>query len=305
MQFPTGHKSKAFFALAVVSILWGTTWLASKEGVGGMPALQLAGIRQTIAGVLYILYFIIRKERFPRGRQWAPILILSFLNFMLSNALSTWGVKYISSGLGSIMAAIFPLWLAIITLCKGGTIPKQAMAGLLLGFGGVCLIFYEHLSDFINPSFRFGIMLSLASTISWAFGTLYIKQQAQHFNPYFSLGFQMLISGIVILTSIHLTHHDISLSAIPAVSWWSIGYLIVFGSIFTFIAYIYTLQHLPTALASIYAYINPIVAVLLGSLLLGEKMTIFIAIGGIITIAGVYLVNNSLKKRSQAEELAA
>ena len=297
------HKTKALFALGWVSIIWGTTWLASKEGVKTMPAIQLAGIRQVIAGVLYLTFFIIRKETFPKGRQWRAILILAFLNFMLSNALSTWGVKYISSGLGSIMAAIFPLWLAIITMLKGGRIPRQAFIGLLLGFGGVCIIFYEHLIDFLNPTFRFGILLSLSATISWAFGTLYMKQQAMHFNPYFSLGFQMLISGIVLLTGIHVTGNDISLSSITAYSWWSISYLVVFGSIFTFIAYIYSLQHLPTALASVYAYINPIVAVILGAVLVGEKMTIFIAIGGLIIIIGVYLVNNSLKKKTLPEEL--
>jgi drug/metabolite transporter (DMT)-like permease len=297
------HKTKALFALGWVSLIWGTTWLVSKEGERTMPALQLAGIRQVIAGLLYIIFFVIKKEAFPKGRQWRAIFILAFLNFMLSNALSTWGVKYISSGLGSIMGAIFPLWLAIITMIQGGKIPRQALIGLLLGFGGVCIIFYEHLVDLLDPTFRFGILLSLSATISWAFGTLYIKKHAQNFNPYFSLGFQMLISGIVLLTGIHITDNDISLSSITAFSWWSIAYLIVFGSIFTFIAYIYSLQHLPTALASVYAYINPIIAVLLGAMLVGEKLTIFIAIGGLTTIIGVYLVNNSLKKQTIPEEL--
>jgi drug/metabolite transporter (DMT)-like permease len=297
------HKTKALIALGWVSLIWGTTWLVSKQAVRTMPALQLTGIRQVIAGVLYIIYFIIKKEAFPKGKQWRAILILSFLNFMLSNALSTWGVKYISSGLGAIIAAIFPLWLAILTMIDGSRIPRQALIGLLLGFGGVCIIFYEHLKDLADPTFRFGIFLSVSATISWAFGTLYIKKQAMHFNPYFSLGFQMLISGIVLLTGTHITGNDISLSSITTYSWWSILYLIVFGSILTFMAYIYSLQHLPTALASVYAYINPIIAVLLGALVVGEKLTVFIAIGGLTTIIGVYLVNNSLKKKTIPEEL--
>ena len=91
--------------------------------------------------------------------------------------------------------------------------------------------------------------------------------------------------------------NTVKISDIPTSSWWAISYLVIIGSVLTFVAYIYTLQHLPTALASIYAYINPIVAVLLGAALVNEKLTIFIAIGGAITIAGVYLVNNSLKKK--------
>ena len=293
----TSTKNKALFALVWVSIAWGTTWLASKEAVTNMPALQMIAIRQLIGGILYISYFIFKKQPWPKGKQWIAILVLSFLTFMLSNALSTWGIKFIPSGLGAIMGAIFPLWLVIITMFKGKRLPRQTLAGLLMGFGGICIIFYEHLKDFINPDFRFGILLSLAATISWAFGTLYTKQEAINFNPYFSLGFQMLISGIIILSIAETTGNTVKFSEIPASSWWAISYLVVIGSVLTFVAYIYSLQHLPTALASIYAYINPIVAVLLGALLLNEKLTIFIGIGGAITIAGVYLVNNSLKKK--------
>ncbi len=108
-------KTKALFALGVVSIVWGTTWVASKQAVQNMPALQMAGMRQFMGGVLFIVYFLLKKQQLPRGKQWITILILSLLNFMLSNGLSTWGVKYISSGLGSIISAIFPLWVVIIS----------------------------------------------------------------------------------------------------------------------------------------------------------------------------------------------
>jgi drug/metabolite transporter (DMT)-like permease len=293
----TSTHNKALFALGWVSFFWGTTWLASKYAVQNVPALQIIGIRQLIAAFLYIGFFIIKKHPWPRGKQWIVILVLSFLNFMISNALSTWGIKFIPSGLGAIMGAIFPLWLVIITMVSGKRLPRQAMLGLLLGFGGVCIIFYEHLNDFLNPDFTFGILLSLTATISWAFGTLYTKQEAINFNPYFSLGFQMLISGIIILSVSEATGNTVKLSEIPSSSWWAIAYLVIIGSVLTFVAYIYSLQRLPTALASIYAYINPIVAVLLGALLVDEKLTMFIAIGGAITIAGVYLVNNSLKKK--------
>jgi drug/metabolite transporter (DMT)-like permease len=293
----TSAKNKALFALVWVSFFWGTTWLASKEAVKNAPALQIIAIRQLIAGLLYMVFFLLKKQPWPRGKQWIAILMLSFLNFMLSNALSTWGIKFISSGLGAIIGAIFPLWLVIITIFKGKRLPRQATLGLLLGFGGVCIIFYEHLKDFVNPDFTFGIILSICATISWAFGTLYTKKEAINFNPYFSLGFQMLFSGIIVLSFAQAMGNTVPLSAIPSSSWWAIGYLVIIGSVLTFVAYIYALQHLPTALASIYAYINPIVAVLLGAVLVNEKLTIFIAIGGATTIAGVYLVNNSLKKK--------
>ncbi|HYK57139.1 MAG TPA: DMT family transporter, partial [Flavisolibacter sp.] len=111
-----GTRAKAFFALTLVCFFWGTTWLASKEAVTHMPALQMAGIRQFLGGLLYVIFFMAKGARFPKGKEWRSIFILSFLNFALSNGLSTWGVKYISAGLGSIIGAIFPLWLVVIGL---------------------------------------------------------------------------------------------------------------------------------------------------------------------------------------------
>ncbi|TBR20235.1 MAG: drug/metabolite-transporting permease [Chitinophagaceae bacterium] len=291
-----GKHAKALFALAMVCFFWGTTWLASKKGVEHMPALELAGMRQLIGGFCYVAYFLFIGTKLPKGKVWYPILILSFLNFAISNGLSTWGLKYISAGLGSIMGAIFPLWLVVIGLfLSKERIPKKAILGLCFGFGGVCIIFYEHLQDFLNKNFQFGIFISLIATWSWAFGTLYTKKQAANFNPYFSLGLQMVISGLMLFSISFADNSFLSVTEIPWQSWAAIGYLIVFGSIISFICYLYALQNLTTEQTSIYAYINPIVAVLLGSLLFNEKLTPFIAIGGLVTLLGVYWVNKAYK----------
>lgn len=291
-----GTRAKALFALALVCFFWGTTWIASKKGVSYMPALQLAGLRQLIAGLLYVGFFLYKKTPLPRGKEWTPILVLSFLNFILSNGLSTWGVQYISAGLGSIMGAIFPLWIVVIGLfISREKIPQKAIIGLLLGFGGVCIIFYEHLQDFFNADFRFGILLSLIATWTWAFATLYTKKQAASFNPYFSLGLQMVISGVTLTIFTNASGNAVAMSAIPWQAWSSIAYLIVFGSLIAFICYLYALQNLPTEQASVYAYINPMVAVLCGWIIFHERITIFITIGGLVTLAGVYLVNKAFR----------
>jgi drug/metabolite transporter (DMT)-like permease len=291
------RKTKAIVALILVCFFWGTTWLASKEGVSHMPALQLAGIRQFLGGLCYIIFFFAKGARWPRGREWNTILILSFLNFMLSNALSTWGVRFIPAGLGSIIGAIFPMWLVIIGMfgARSHLKPKTVL-GLVLGFTGICVIFYEHLHHLFDASFRFGIILSVLSTWTWAFGTLYTKKVAAHFNPYFSLGLQMVISGIVILTITKASGVSIGIGEIPWRSWAAIAYLVVIGSVITFVAYLYALQNLPTEQVSIYAYINPIVAVLLGWIIYNETLTPFIIIGTLITLYGVYLVNKTAKK---------
>lgn len=299
-----GTRAKAIFALAVVSILWGTTWIASKEGVRYMPGLQLAGIRQIIAGVLYVCFFIYRKAPWPKGKEWIPILVLSFLNFIMSNGLSTWGVNFISAGLGSIMAAIFPLWLVVIGLfASKNKLPRNALIGLILGFGGVCIIFSQHLRDFLIPDFRFGIILSLIATWTWAFASLYTKQQATKFNPYFGLGLQMVIAGISLVLITGVTGISIPIQSIPWQAWSAIAYLVLFGSVITFIAYLYALQNLPTEQASIYAYINPIVAVLCGWLIFNEVVTVFIIIGGLVALLGVFMVNKAFKTSISSAEL--
>jgi drug/metabolite transporter (DMT)-like permease len=293
---------KPMLALIWVCFFWGTTWIASKEGVRYIPAIQMCAIRQILGGSIYLLYFLYTKHPWPKGKQWVTILILSALNFMLSNTLTTWGVKYISSGLGAIIAAIMPLWIVIFTLFEGNRLPGKALAGMLLGFGGICIIFYDHLKDFLNADFRFGILLSFIASISWALGSLYTKKHSSGFNPYFSMGLQMVISSVALFSITYTTGDMINLHDIPMNGWLAVSYLVVFGSVLSFIAYVYVLQHLPTSRASIYAYSNPVVAVLLGALIFNERLNIYVAIGGAVTIAGVYLVNDSFKRNIVANK---
>ena len=298
-----GTRTKAFMAVIAVCILWGTTWVASKEGVRHIPALQLAGLRQLSAGILYVSYFLIVGAAFPKGKEWRPLLLLCLLNFILSNGLSTWGVKYISAGLAAIMGAIFPIWLVVISLFTSKEqLPRNAIVGLGLGFAGVCVIFYDHLQDFLNPDFRFGILLSLLATWSWAFATTYTKKQVAHFNPYFSMGLQMLISGSILTLGTKVSGYAIPLQAIPWQSWAVIGYMVLMGSVFSFLCYLYALQHLPTEQVSIYAYVNPVVALLLGVWLFDEKISIYIIAGGLIALSGVWLVNKAFKNTTAPEQ---
>ncbi|WP_140486372.1 DMT family transporter [Flavobacterium sp. GSA192] len=283
-------------ALIWVGFFWGTTWIASKEGVRYIPGIQMAAIRQFIAGLLYILFFLVTKAPWPKGKQWKTIVILAVLNFTLSNGLSTAGVKYISSGLGAIIAAIFPIWVVLISFFRGERIAKLAVTGTLISFIGICVIFYEHLGDFLIPDFRLGIILSVIATITWAFGTLYTRKKAASFNPYFSLGLQMFISGILLFAYNGATGISVNLSEIPINTWYAIAYLVIVGSLITFTIFIYSLQNLPPEVSSLYAYMNPVVAVLLGSVIFDETLSISIALGGIVTLFGLYLVNQSLRR---------
>ena len=288
---------KAYLALALVCIVWGVSWVGTKEGVRYMPPFQMVGIRQILAGLAYVLYFLIRGAKLPRRKEWYPILLLSALNFMISNGLATWGVKLTTAGLSAIMGAIFPLWLVIILALRGkNRIPPLAWIGIIIGFAGICIVFYEHLQELFNYSFLGGILLGLTASLSWAYGTIYTKEFATAFNPYHSIGWQMLISGIMLSIIAKVSGHAIPLTDIKLYSWMAIFFLVIVSSIIAFIAYLYALQKLPTGLVSLYAYINPIVAVLAGSLFTGEPLTVLIITGSLVTLTGVYIVNRALKR---------
>ncbi len=296
---------KAYLALLVVCIVWGVSWVGTKEAVRYMPPIQMVGVRQIIAGLCYVLFFIIRRDPLPKGKDWYPILLLSALNFMISNGLASWGVKLTTAGVSAILGAIFPLWLVLILTLRGGNkIPIMAWLGIIIGFGGVCIIFYDHLKDLFDPDFQFGVILGLLAALAWAFGTIYTKEYASDFNPYQSIGWQMLISGITLNIIAKITGNVIPIVDVKLYTWTAIMFLVIVSSIIAFMAYLYALQRLPTGLVSTYAYINPIVAVFTGSLFIHERVTILLIIGAVVTLTGVYIVNSALRRHRRRNSLA-
>ena len=293
------NGSLAYFALFLTSFVWGTTWVASKIGIQDVHPLFFSALRQTIGGSLFLLFFLLQgKAVWPRGGQWGYIFTGALLLFVLSNGLTTWGIKYISSGLGSILGAIFPLVVALIEWLSGQHQKpgKIATVGLIMGFVGVAVIFIDHFADFANPQFTLGIVFSLAAAISWAVGTIFMARNPPTLNRYYMLGWQMFMAGFILLLVSLASGVAIPLAKVPAATWQAMAYMVVFGSIVTFGALLYSLQHLPPAVASLYAYFNPMVAVVAGHLVLGEPWSFLLLIGGIITLLGVYLVKRGYNR---------
>lgn len=293
------NRRKALWAVGLVCILWGTTWMASKIGVKHIPALQLSGLRHLIGGGLYVAYFSFVKRMFPQKHQWWRLLWMSLLMFVLSNGLSVLSVVYMPSGLGSVVGAIAPIWVIIFSfiIFRHIRFKKQTIAGILLGFAGVIITFTDYLEHVLYTDFSLGLLFGMISSMTWAIATLLTVKQAKDMDPYFSLGWQMFISGLILNTYSYVSGNFVSYLAIPSEAWLSIAYLVVIGSVIAFGAYIYALKRLPATLVSIHAYINPIVAILLGDLLMNEDLTPLVVAGTIITLLGVYLVNNSFKRK--------
>jgi drug/metabolite transporter (DMT)-like permease len=291
-------RTSALVAVGLVSILWGTTWMASKVGVQYIPALQLSGLRHLIGGGMYVLFFLLFKRMVPKKNQWFRLIWMSVLMFVLSNGLSVLSIVYMPSGLGAVVGALSPIWVVVFTFVffKKTRFKPQTIIGIILGFAGVVVTFFEFYQKIIDTDLWLGIVFGAISSITWAIATLLTVKQSEQIDPYFSLGWQMFISGILLNTVSYASGRFVSYDIVPANAWLSIAYLIVIGSVLAFGAYIYALKRLPATLVSIHSYINPIVAILLGDLLMHEKLTIYIISGTLVTLVGVYLVNNSFKK---------
>lgn len=302
---PLTTNQKAYICLAATSIIWGTTWVAMKFGLKGMPPLELAAVRQFIAGCIFIIFFLIKKEALPTLNQFKQLIYLAVLTFVLANALSTWSLKYISSGLGALIGALYPLSVVIIEFFffKNKNISALTIIGFILGIGGIVFVFYDNAFGTHAKGYIFGLALSIIAMLAWSLSSILISRKYLKINAYYGMGWQMFISSIIVGGCSLFTENTIAISDISFNTWLAIIYLIIAGSMIAIIAFVYSMKYLSPTIAVLYAYINPIVAMITGAMLLGEKLTLFILIGSLITLVGVYLVNFSMRKSKKKLEV--
>ncbi len=294
--------NKAYIALGLVSFFWGTTYVASRVGAQEMPGLYMAGVRQFISGLLLVGFFLARGYKFPEWKVIKTISIQGIFLLCIANGLLSWAMEYISGGLAAIIVALVPMFIALFSvwLSKCAKITRWMVIGVVVGFAGVLTIFYDYAGEMKDKNFLFGVILSLISVLSWSFGTVYTSKHKNTIGILFSVGLQMLIAGTIMLIVCGITGKYVNLVTASQDSWFAILYLIVFGSLIAYSAFVFAISKLPPTLVSIYAYINPVVAVGLGWLLLAEKMNVVMAVGMVITLGGVYLVNRESKRIKDA-----
>jgi drug/metabolite transporter (DMT)-like permease len=292
---------KAYIALGLVSFFWGTTYIAARIGAQNMPGLFVSGIRQFVSGAILVSFFLIKGHHIPGWAILKRISVQSIFLLCIANGLLTWSVEYISGGLAAIIAALVPLFIALFTvwLSKCAKITRWMLVGLIVGFAGVLIIFYDYLAQLQSRSFVIGVILAIVSTLSWSFGTVYSSKQKPPIDVLFNVGLQMLIAGIIVLAICGITGKYANPAGFGQQAWLALAYLIVFGSLVAYSAYVFVISKLPPTQVSVYAYINPVVAVILGWLLLSEKMNSNMIIGTLITLGGVWLVNREFKKVKQ------
>lgn len=293
------NKKLAYICLAVTCIVWGTTWVGSRYGAKVIPGLQLSYIRQFMAGSLALIFFFIKGEKLPAWPQFKWLLLTGCFMFFFNNGFGTWAVHYISGGLAALISALYPICTVLIDwlIFKKKNTNKLTVIGLLVGIAGVAFVLYENAFGPHPDGYMVGVVLCFTGMVAWSFGSLMIVRNKVDINPYYAAGWQMFLGSLMIFVFAVATGNNIPIKNIPLPVWEDITFLAIIGSIVTYIAFIYSLNHLPAAIASIYAYINPIVAMLAGAVFLHEALTINLLIGSLITVAGVYLVNYSLRKK--------
>src|SRR5439155_256489 len=282
----------------VVCVFWGSTYLSIKVGVTDLPPFLFAGLRFAVAGVLLLIIARALGDPLPKRSDWRTLAIVGLLLLAGGNAFVVWSEQYIGSGIASIFVVTVAMWTALFdAIIPGGSsdLNWRVVAGLLLGFLGTLLLVGATPAEILAADKRGPIALTMASA-SWSLGTVYAKRHPTEASPYMGAAIQMIVGGaaVALIGTVlgEWAAWQLSPRGIGA-----IAYLVIFGSILGYSAYSYALRHASATIVGTYAYVNPVIAVLLGWLLLHEPVgpRTFIAMGMILV--AVVWIQFSLKQR--------
>jgi drug/metabolite transporter (DMT)-like permease len=293
-------QTKAYIALLIVCIFWGTTYLALRIGVLHFPPFLFSGIRQFGAGMLLFIWMALsgNLEKLTLKdilRQALP----GFLLITLGNGVIGWAEMYIPSGLAALIVCVMPVYIVLLNLVAGKEkqlFNTKIVAGFLLGCAGIVLIFRDNLADIGKQEYLWGILASFGACFFWAIGSLYMKNNTFRTSAYSNAAIQFTSGGIGCFLFSLIFDDFNKLSEVTADSLWALLYLTLVGSLLAYMSYLYAIRHLPMIVVSTYAYVNPVIAILLGVAILNEKITWMTALALGVTLFGVYLINSGFMK---------
>jgi drug/metabolite transporter (DMT)-like permease len=285
-------SSRVWLALAIVYVVWGSTYLGIDLAVRTIPPFVMAAVRFLIAGGLLYAWAIRRGDRAdrPTPRQWLAAFLIAAPMLAVGNAAVGWAEQTLDTGTASLIIASVPLWMALLDrLFYGQRLARLVVSGLVVGFAGVGLL--------VAPGGSGGFSRA-------AIGSLYSRQAPQPSRPLVAAAMQMLAGGLIltVVSGISGELGDVHPGQISLESWLGLAYLVAAGSLVAFTAYMWLLRNAPTSLVGTYAYVNPFVAVLLGTLVLGEPLGWRTLVGGGIVLAAVALIVRAPKAHGPALE---
>ena len=294
MTPPTARERRlAYFSWITVCIVWGTTYLAIRVCLETMPPMLLGGIRWKLAGSLLAAYGVVRGERLPRPNRWGSIALLGFLMLGLGNGGVVVAEQWVPSGLAAVIVASNPFWMAAVeaALPDGERLRPNIVAGLIIGFSGIVVLVWPDLTPSASARHGFlaGIIALQIASIGWSLGSAYAKRHTRKEHVLGMTACQMLAGGLL-MTFAGTIHGEWPHLSFAKDTTLALLYLSTVGAIGGLVAYNYALRHLPVTFVSLYAYINPVIAVTLGVLLLHESFDSRMAVAAVLVFGGVAVV---------------
>jgi drug/metabolite transporter (DMT)-like permease len=292
---------KTLLAFSIIYFVWGSTFYAIRVGVHEVPPLLFAALRFVAAGLLVYVWALVAGERAPRGREWLSVFLLAFLIFVMDYGFLFWAEQRVPSGIAAVMLATIPAFMALseIIILRTQKLTLRLSIALLLGFAGVAVLMSHSIVFGSAPIDTFGAIGLTIAALTWSIASALARKLPLPSSKVMSSGAQMLAGGVMLavvsiargeLPAFH--PHSVSLGA-----WIALIYLILFGSIAGFTAYVWLLHHESPTRVGTYAYVNPVVAVILGYWLGGEPLGPRTIIGSLCVIASVITIT-AMRPRS-------
>lgn len=296
-------NTRAYIALFSIYIIWGTTYLAIRIGVENLPPVLFTGLRWIVAGPLLLIILLLRKYKLPNKNDLLHLGISGLLLIGGGNGLVVFAEQWVPSGLTALLITTVPFWIVGINaiIPQGKKINPTILLGLLLGLVGVGIIFGEDFVRLFDPSYLGGVIGLMFAVFLWSVGTLYSKYKKISVHPLMGAATQMIIAGIVI-TALGLILGEGSKFHFTNSSFYSYLYLVIVGSLVGYGSYVYAIAHLPVSLVATYAYVNPIIALFLGWLVLDEKISLWVILSAVVILIGVTLVKKGSEKNILVRE---
>jgi drug/metabolite transporter (DMT)-like permease len=289
------ERRLAYVAWIVVCVVWGTTYLAIRVALESVPVALLAGLRWATAGVLLAALLPFFGERLPHPRTWTSIAIAGFLMAVIGNGGVVWAQQYVASGLAAVVVAMVPFWTVVVEalLPRGERLTGRILLGLGLGFLGIVVLIWPELmiGGQSGEFFVAGVIALQIACLGWALGTSYTKRTAMSVSPLSAAAMQMLLSGVMLI-GIATATGEWSRLAFTARTAGAMIYLVVIGSIVGYTAFVHALKHLPISTVSLYAYVSPLIAVILGTVLLSEPFSLRLVIASALVFVGIAVVRS-------------
>ena len=283
-------KAKVLAAYAAVYIIWGSTYLAIRYAIETIPPFLMMGVRSILAGSILLFWSRKNGTRVTR-EEWLPLVIVAILFFVLGHGLLAWAQKSVASGLAAVLIASDPLWIALIEsfAIKHFRLSGRQIAGVIIGFCGIVLMFVPAQTMRINT---IGAIMILFSAISWSVGAVYSRVAKLPKAAPLAAGIELILGGLfLILFAFPLGEFsNFQLSAVSMRSLLALLYLVVFGSVVTFTAYVWLLGVTSATRVATHTYVNPVIAVFLGWALAGEQFTLMMMLASAVIVLSVYLV---------------